>query len=141
LDERGLVEFLSGKMTLAMASLAIVGLVMSLGSTIQRQGKREDLASVGEAIFHSIETADSLPGEVELNRDLPRISADFRVQVVGRWYGKTQLLELSVESGDFKTSGVISLKYPVNGGNFEILAENPAKARVVKNGAASLELV
>ncbi|MEW6222683.1 MAG: hypothetical protein AB1476_05195 [Candidatus Hadarchaeota archaeon] len=141
MDERGLAEFLAGKMALAMTSLALLGLVISFGSTVQRQGEREDLASVKQAIFHSIETADPLPGEVKLIQDLPRISADFRVIAVGSWSGKTQLVTLTLESGDSRTSGVISLNCPVNGGNFEILYQNPAQVQVTKNGEILLELV
>ncbi|MEW6593210.1 MAG: hypothetical protein AB1305_06055 [Candidatus Hadarchaeota archaeon] len=136
-----MAEFLAGKMTRAMVSLALVGLAISFGSTVQMQGERQDLGSVARAIFHSIETVDSLPGEVNLIRGLPSISSDFRVLASGSWSGKTQLLNLTVESAEGRTSGAMTVNCPVNGGDFSATHMNPARIRVIKNGEMLLELL
>jgi hypothetical protein len=141
LDERGLAEFMIGKMAVAMASIAFIGAVISSGAAFQRQAGRDDLRAVCQAVLQAVETADSLPDNVELVRELPMISEGFSVQVTGSWSGGSQLVNVVVESKDARVSNMALLSSRLNGENFNLPFQNPCQVRVVKNSGLWLELV
>jgi len=97
--------------------------------------------AVGQSVLQAVDTVDSLPGDVELARDLPWISGGFSVIVHGSWHENSQLVNVVVESKGVQVSSVLLLSSRLNGGDFELSCQNPEQARVVRNDDLWLEMV
>lgn len=141
MNERGLLaSFLVCKVGVALAALAFIGAALSMYASIERLAEREDLAQLADVIASAIETADSMPGEAELQRDLPMTTQQFEVIVVGERGSGLQVIRIRVIAED-EVERVLILANQVNGGEFTFTNKNPREIHIRKTDTIQLELV
>ena len=140
MDKKGLSTFLVCKIGVAFAVISLMGaaLVTSLGA--KRATEQEDLEIVADAILGSIQIADSVPGEVELERKLPTIGQPLEVKIVGERQGSWQAVRVSI-TAQTRVERTILITNEVNGGEFEQSQSNPTLLRLRKLNGILLELV
>lgn len=139
-EDRGLAGFLVCKIGVALAAVTFLGAVLSMYASLGRIAGRDELGRIADAIAGAVETSDSMPGEVEMVRDLPKLTDQFDVMIVGERSGGVQTVRVRV-SAEAEVERVLTLSSEVNGGEFTLTAKNPMKIHLRKFGAIQLELI
>lgn len=130
--ERGtMAGFFIGKTVLAVAVVGLLGATVSMGASLKRQNSGEELEVVAESISSALKDAGRLPGNVEMERDIPEISRDVEVEVSGSWSGGIQTIVVRLR-GETYVEKTFAIGYRVNGGEFTLSASDPASVRVSK---------
>jgi hypothetical protein len=140
LDERGSISiFLVCKVGVALAVLSLMGVALASYSSAQRTVEREELEMVADSIIGAIRTADSLPGEMVLERRLPNIEQQFEVEVIGSYsnFQSVRVRMIAKESIE-KTS---MLMHRLNSGAFEMRCSAPTMLRLQKSDGITFELI
>jgi len=141
LNERGSISiFLVCKVGVALAVLLLMGAALASYSSAQRTAEREELEIVADSIIGAIRTADSLPGEVRLERRLPNTEQQFEVELLGSYTGNFQSIRVRVFAKE-SVEKTLVLAHRLNGGTFEIRCSAPAMLRLQKSDSISLELI
>ena len=141
INQRGLLaDFLVCKIGIALAALALLGAVLTMSSGFKRTAEREDLAMLADTIVGTIRTAESMPGEVELRRELPTIAHQTEVTIIGELNQEIQVIHIIVESQE-RVERTLMLDHEVNGGEFSMNQESPSAIRLSKTGEIRLELI
>jgi len=141
INERGLlVDFLVCKVGVALVALALLGAVLTMSLGFKRTAEREDLAMLAETIAGAIRAAESIPGEVELRRELPTLAHQTEVTIIGELNRGIQLIRIIVESQE-RVERILMLGHEVNGGEFSISRESPSTIHLSKTGRVRLELI
>jgi len=141
LDERGSLSiFLVCKVGVALAVLSLMGAALASYSSAQRTAEREELGIVADSIIDAIRTADSLPGEVKLERRLPNTEQQFEVEVLGSYTGNFQSLRVRVSAKERVEKALVFVRR-LNGGAFEMKCNAPTMLRLQKSDGISLELI
>lgn len=139
MDQRGLLaNFLVCKIGVALAVLALLGAALGMSSSFKRTAEREDLAMLADTIAGAIQTAESLPGEVGLRKELPTTQAE--VTITGEFSGGIQVVRIIVGSQE-RVKRILILAARINGGEFTLSHENPSAMRLSKAGEIQLELI
>lgn len=140
MDERGSISiFLVCKVGVALAVLSLMGVALASYSSAQRTVEREELEMVADSIIGAIRTADSLPGEMVLERRLPNIEQQFEVEVIGSYsnFQSVRVRMIAKESIE-KTS---MLMHRLNSGAFEMRCSAPTMLRLQKSDGITFELI
>ena len=141
INQRGLLaDFLVCKIGIALAALALLGAVLTMSSGFKRTAEREDLAMLADTIAGAIRTAESMPGEVELRRELPTIAHQTEVTIIGELDQEIQVIHIIVESQE-RVERTLMLDHEVNGGEFSMNQESPSEIHLSKTGEIRLELI
>ena len=141
MNQRGLLaDFLICKVGVAFAALALLGAVLAMASTTGREAERGELAMTADAIIDAIRAAESLPGEVEIERTLPELLRQVNVTIVGTRGNGSQMIRVLV-SFEGQVERALILVTEVNGGEFKLACENPSAIRVRKASSIRLELI
>ena len=141
MDERGSLSiFLVCKVGVALAVLSLIGVALVSYSSAQRTAEREELEIVADSIIGAIRTADSLPGEVRLERRLPNTEQQFEVEVLGSYTGNFQSVRVRVYAKESVEKTFVSMRM-LNGGAFEMRCSMPTLLRLQKSDGITLELI
>ena len=141
MNHRGLLaDFLVCKVGVAFAALALLGAVLAMTSTARREAERKELAMTADAIIGAIRAAESLPGEIEIERTLPALLQHVNVTIVGTRGNGIQMIRVLVSS-EGQVERALILVTEVNGGEFKLVCENPSAIRVCKASSIRLELI
>jgi len=141
LDERGSLSiFLVCKVGVALVVLSLIGVALASYSSAQRTAEREELEIVADSIIGAIRTADSLPGEVRLERRLPNTHQQFEVEVLGSYTGNFQSVRIRVSANESVEKTLVLMRR-LNSGAFEMRRSMPTMLRLQKSGGISLELI
>ena len=141
MDERGSLSiFLVCKVGVALAVLSLMGAALASYSSAQRTAEREELGIVADSIIDAIRTADSLPGEVKLERRLPNTEQQFEVEVLGSYTGNFQSLRVRVSAKERVEKALVFVRR-LNGGAFEMRCSAPTMLRLQKSDGIILELI
>ena len=140
MDRRGVLsDFLVCKIGVALAVLALLGAVLGMSSSFKRTAEKEDLTTLADTIAGAIRTSESLPGEVELRRELP-VTTQTEVTIIGERSGEEQVIRIIVKS-QARVEHTLILATRVNGGEFTLSHESPSAIRLSKMGEIQLELI
>ncbi|HID60786.1 MAG TPA: hypothetical protein EYP46_02870 [Hadesarchaea archaeon] len=139
-DHGLLASFFLCKIGVALAALVFLGMALSMHASLGRLAEQEDLTQLADAIADTIGAADSLPGEAELQRNLPAVLQQFEVVVTGERSIGVQVVRVHVIAED-EVERVFMLTNQVNGGYFTLTAENPREIHLRKTDAIQLELI
>ena len=141
MGERGSIStFFVCKIGVALAVLLLMGVALASYSSAQRTAEREELEMVADSIIGAIRTADSLPGEVRLERRLPNTEQQFEVEVLGSQVGNFQSVRVRVYAKESVEKTLVSMRR-LNGGAFEMKCNTPTMLRLQKSDGITLELV
>lgn len=141
MEEHGvLAGFFVCKVGVALSVFAFLGAALAMGASVERLSEREDIAQLADAIAGATMAIDSLPGKAEIRRDLPALSQQFDVVVVGETVGNLQIVHIRVVAEE-ELERVIILTTKVNGGEFTLAAKNPRAVHLTKVDKIQLELV
>ena len=141
MNERGLLtSFFVCKIGVALAAFALIGAIFSMRAGLGRLSEREDLTQLADTIAGAVETMDSLPGEAEIQRDLPVIPQQFEVVVVGERGSEVQIIHVYVIA-EGEVERVLMLTNQVNGGEFTLAMKNPSVVHLTKVDTIQLELI
>jgi hypothetical protein len=124
----------------ALAVLSLMGVALASYSSAQRTAEREELEIVADSIIGAIRTADSLPGEVRLERRLPNTEQQFEVEVLGSCSGNFQSVRVRVYAKESVEKTFVSMRR-LNGGAFEMKRSMPTMLRLQKSDGITLELI
>lgn len=134
--ERGtLVEFMVCKFSLALVALALVGAVLGTASGFSRTLEQAELKQVVEEVAQTLWAVDGVPLELKLSRELPVVSRDFKLILMGNWDKRQTLL---ISAGDEVKK--LELGSKVNGGYFRLELKNPRKLSLIKGEEIELRL-
>jgi len=139
-DKKGLSTFLVCKIGVAFAVISLMGAALVTSLSAKRTAEQEDLEIVADAVLGSIQIADSVPGEVALERKLPTIGQQFEVKIIGERQGNWQAVRVLI-TAQTRVERTILLTNEVNGGEFEQSRINPMLLRLRKLNGILLELV
>jgi hypothetical protein len=140
-EERGLLTgFFVCKVGVALAVFAFLGAALAMGTSVGRLSEREDLTQLADTIAGAMRAADSLPGEVEIRRELPALPQQFDVTVAGETAGNLQIVHIRVFAEE-EVKRVLILTNNVNGGKFTLAAKNPRAVHLTKTDKIQLELI
>jgi hypothetical protein len=120
--------------------LSLMSVALVSYSSAQRTAEREELEIVADSIVGAIQTADSLPGEVRLERSLPNTEQQFEVEVLGSYTGNFQSVRVRVFAKE-NIEKTLMLMRKLNGGTFEMRCNAPTMLRLQKSDGISLELI
>ena len=140
MDKKGLSTFLVCKIGVALAVISLIGAALATSLSTKRAAEQEDLEIVGDAVLSSIQIADSMPGEIALERKLPTIGQQFEVKIIGERQGNWQAIRILI-TAQTQVGRTIFLTSHVNGGEFELSQSNPTLLRLRKLNGIQLELV
>lgn len=140
MDKKGLSTFLVCKIGVAFAVISLMGAALVTSLSAKRTAEQEDLEIVADAVLGSIQIADSVPGEVALERKLPTIGQQFEVKIIGERQGNWQAVRVLI-TAQTRVERTILLTNEVNGGEFEQSRINPMLLRLRKLNGILLELV
>jgi len=124
----------------ALAVLSLMGVALASYSSAQRTAEREELEIVADSIIGAIRTADSLPGEVRLERRLPNTEQQFEVEVLGSCSGNFQNVRVRVYAKE-NIEKTLALMHRLNGGAFEMRCNMPTMLHLQKSDDVTLELI
>lgn len=134
-----LAGFLTSKLGVALAVAVLVGSVLTAFHGWERTAERGKSREIVESVIHALREADSLPGQVRLERKLPSGDGPYELIVTGRYRG-CQVVNIQVRAmGSFQRK--IFLGRRVNGGDFRIMRENPRRVRIEKGTQIRLKVV
>jgi hypothetical protein len=140
LDERGSLSiFLVCKVGVALAVLSLMGVALASYSSAQRTAEREELEVVADSIICAIRTADSLPGDVLLERKLPNTRQQFGVEVMGSCLN-FQSVRVRVYAKE-SVEKTLVLIHRLNSGTFEMRRGTPRLLRLRKSDGITFELI
>ena len=140
MNQKGLSTFLVCKIGVAFAVISLMGAALVTSLSAKRTAEQEDLEIVADAVLSSIQIADSVPGEVELERKLPTMGQQLEVKIVGERQGSWQAVRVLIIA-QTRVERTIFLVNEVNGGEFEQSRINPTLLRLRKLNGILLELV
>jgi len=123
-----------------LAVLSLMGVALTSYSSAQRTAEREELEIVADSIIGAIRTADSLPGEVMLERRLPNTEQQSGVEVLGSYAGNFQSVRVRVYAKE-NVEKTLVLMRRLNAGTFEMRRSAPTMLRLQKSDGISLELI
>jgi hypothetical protein len=124
----------------ALAVLLLIGVALASYSSAQRTAEREELKIVADSIIGAIRTAESLPGEVRLERRLPNTEQQFEVEVLGSYTENFQSVRVRVSAKE-RVEKTLMLMRKLNSGTFEMRCSAPTMLRLQKSDGISLELI
>lgn len=139
MDDRGLAGFILCKIGVALAATALIGAVFSMYAGFGRVSGREELERVADTIESAINTLDSLPGEVEMRRNLPELTRQFEVMMTGQRIDEGQIVRVRVIA-ETEVERLLVLSSEVNGGEFALAVKNPGEIRLTKSSSVLMEL-
>ncbi len=132
-------NFLIMKLGLLIAVVTLLGASMTMYNSLHRVTEKEKLKSVPNLIKTSIHEADSLPGEVRLERKIPEVSKPYEIIISGS-FKDYQIIQISIISFE-NIRKTFLLNRKVNGGKFQIRENNPKKVEISKDNSISIEVV
>ena len=141
MDNHGTLSgFLTGKIGIAVAAMALIGIASSMLATSNRFTERQELDRVADAIADAIKSADGFPGEVELRRQLSVNGLQLEVSLTGQWQDNLQRIRIRVAS-KIGIEKLLVVQTAVNGGNFRLLVKNPVEIVVRKTEGIEIWLI
>ncbi len=140
MKDKGMVSsFLITKLGVFLAIFLLLAASIDTYSSFERSKNREMNEKIASFVIDSIEEADSLPGNVHMERKVPDHCESYELKISGT-AEKSQTVEVSIiESGKVKKSTLLDSR--INGGNFEIEEKNPDKIIISKDNGLRLEVV
>lgn len=108
-----------------------------LQKTIKRNTERKDLDIIAGSVVATIKAAGSLPGRVDLKRELPSARQPYSIKISGS-YENFQAICILAKGTTENVRRIMFIKRRVNGGNFSIERENPSEIQIRKSGQISL---
>ncbi len=140
MNEKGSISnFLILKLGVLIAVVTLLGASITTYNAFQRTTQREKLKSITNFITDAIREADSLPGEVRLERKIPDIGKPYEIIISGS-FKKYQVVHITIISLE-NIEKTFLLNKKINGGKFQIREKNPLKVRVSKKNYLSLEVI
>jgi len=137
---RGLfLDFFVCKVGVALAAIALIGAVIVMSSSSGRTIERGEMTAVADTITQAIRAIDGMPGEIQITSELPSVSLQFRVEIVGT-YDNMQVVRVIID-GQSQVERVFLLREKINGGVFELSCDSPTLIRLAKVDEISLELI
>ncbi|MCD6248636.1 MAG: hypothetical protein J7J17_04220 [Hadesarchaea archaeon] len=129
MDQGGLANFLMGKIGVWLAVGGIITATLSMTGSFERTARSDELKAVLKCVTDALREIDRLPGEAWVERELPRVSGEFKLDFVGN-RGGAQLVRVMI--GGENLERIATLSTEVNGGEFEFTHENPRVIRLTK---------
>lgn len=139
MNDRALMSgFLMSKLGIALAAILLIGSTASMYVSFGRTTRQEKLNSVAEAVTTNLRRADSLPGEVRLERELPSVKRTFKLVLSGTNQDH-QAVRVQIQAME-NFQRTIFLNREVNDGEFRIVRKNPQKIIITKSDQISVEV-
>lgn len=140
MKDKGMVSsFLITKLGVFLAIFLLLAASIDTYHSFERSRNRVKKEEIAGFVIDSIEEADSLPGNVHMERKVPALDQSYELKVSGS-AGESQIVEVSIiESEEVRESTLLNSR--VNGGNFEIKEKNPDKIIISKENGLLLEVV
>lgn len=140
MNGRGLfLDFFVCKVGVVLAAIALIGAVIVMSSSSGRTIERGEMTAVADTITQAIRAIDGMPGEIQITSELPSVSLQFRVEIVGT-YDNLQVVRVIID-GQSQVERVFLLREKINGGVFELSCDSPTLIRLTKVDEISLELI
>lgn len=140
MKDKGMVSsFLLTKLGVFLAIFLLLAASIDAYNSFERSKNRERKEEIADFVIDSIEEAESLPGNVLMERKIPDLDESYELQVSGR-AEDSQIVEVSIiKSKEVKKTTLLNKR--LNGGNFEIRKKNPDKIVISKDNGLLLEVV
>jgi hypothetical protein len=138
MNQRGTIDFLICKVGVALVVVLLVAAVLGMAGSFSRVATRNELGVIADQIRHTLRIIDGMPGEVQLERELPSVEQMFGITIVGTLSDGTQIIRIAVGG---RIERVIMLTNKVNNGEFELSRHSPTAIRLTKTDQIYLELI
>lgn len=140
MNQRGsLTGFLLCKLGVMFAVTALLGAVVIMHSSFERTARREKLEVAIRTVTDALYMIDGMPGEVQIERELPTLEQEFELVVIGTG-GEEQVIRV-IADGRENVERAVMLLNRVNGGEFTLRCKNPAEVRLVKDEQIFMEVI
>lgn len=140
MDQRGSLEgFLFSKLGVAFAVIVLFGAVVMMHLSLGRAIQRERLEVIVRTVADELCMIDGMPGEVQIERELPTIGQRFDLVVIGA-VGEKQIIRVIAVGTENVERDVILLNM-VNHGEFTLRCKNPVKVRLIKDKQIFMEVI
>ncbi len=139
MNQRGsLAGFLLCKLGVMFAVTALLGAVIMMHSSFERTARREKLEVAAQTVVDALCMIDGMPGEVQIERELPTLEQEFELAVIGTG-GDEQVIRV-IADGRENVECMVMLLNRVNDGEFTLRCKNPVKVRLVKDEQIFMEV-
>ncbi len=137
MNEDGAISgFILSKVGVIVAVAVILGSALTFYGRFQRTTREERLGNVLETVSATLREADSLPGRVELRRDLPSVEGTYRL-FVSDDHQENGLVEIGIFGSEDLKSRLFLLR---DLSSEWILVKNPGQITVKKSKRISVEV-
>jgi len=133
--DKGAIElFMAAKLAVAVATMCLVGIAVSWGSTVLRCNAWNELDSVAETISASILDIQAMPPHSSIIRSLPSTSVEFRAEIAIESKNVAKILV----SGKFRIEKSVRLTCELDRGT---CADNPRYIELVRGEKLRVRLI
>ncbi len=140
MNRRGSIAcFMVCKIGIVLAVVVLIGAVINMASSIDREAHREEMIETAKIILGALEEADSIPGKVSIERELPGSPRNMSIVLEGE-RGPSQLVRVRIEGLENIARHTV-LSAIVNNGSFSLRVNNPSRLRLLKESFILMELI